>query len=225
MGADAWSQRKDLHRGWAGCLAWSGRIPPPACGAGIGLIGGSALLQGWSWVSPSSSSIDPASKSRKGVVGVILQDIPGDLSTTPANQKLKCSLLTTVRTYFDSLEQFIPNEPDICVVICKASLEERKIFVFAVLMRKKKKCMFLQSPMSTLSVYTPIESNVQTLSVYAPTGPKVQTLSVYAPIGSNVQTLSVWVWKIAQRSQKSLTNDFQIVPLWIKCRVCILKVK
>lgn len=43
---DGWSQEKNSHRGWAGCLAWSGRTPPPACGAGICLTGGTALLQG-----------------------------------------------------------------------------------------------------------------------------------------------------------------------------------
>lgn len=28
--------------------------------------------------------------------------------------------------YIDSMEQFLPNEPNVCVVICQTSLEEKK---------------------------------------------------------------------------------------------------
>lgn len=85
---DIFSQDEDLHRGWAGCLAWSGRVPPAACRAGICLNGGSALLQGWSWVPASSGSIDSASEGRKEAAGVTLQDITQDPSTTAVNQEL-----------------------------------------------------------------------------------------------------------------------------------------
>lgn len=42
------------------------------------------------------------------------------------HQLPQLALLITVRTYIDSSEQFLPDEPDICVVICKAGLKERK---------------------------------------------------------------------------------------------------
>jgi hypothetical protein len=42
------------------------------------------------------------------------------------HQLPQLALLITVRTYTDSSEQFLPDEPDVCVVICKADLKERK---------------------------------------------------------------------------------------------------